>query len=87
VGDGPDLGRHAVLDALEAKGFAERHRDERDRRRSIVRITDEGRAVLARVDEVAGEIEHALLGDVGEELRDRLGRTVDAALRGSATAG
>jgi DNA-binding MarR family transcriptional regulator len=76
-----------VLDALEAKGFAERHRDERDRRRSIVRITDEGRAVLARADEVAAEVEHELLGDVGEELRERLGRTVDAALRGPATAG
>jgi DNA-binding MarR family transcriptional regulator len=76
-----------VLDALEAKGFAERRRDERDRRRSIVRITDEGRAVLARADEAAAEVEHELLGDVGDELRERLGRTVDAALRDPTPAG
>jgi DNA-binding MarR family transcriptional regulator len=75
-----------VLDALEAKGFAERRRDERDRRRSIVRITEEGRAVLARADEAATEVEHELLGDVGEELRERLGRAVDRALREPAPA-
>ncbi|WP_022929680.1 MarR family winged helix-turn-helix transcriptional regulator [Patulibacter americanus] len=76
-----------VLDALEAKGFAERRRDERDRRRSIVRITDEGREVLARADEIASAVERELLGDVGEELRERLARTVDAALRDPAPAG
>lgn len=70
-----------VLDALEAKGFVERRRDERDRRRSIVRITEQGRGVLTRADEVASAIEHELLGDVGDELRERLGRSVDAALR------
>lgn len=76
-----------VLDALQAKGFVERRRDERDRRRSIVRITDEGRDVLARADEVAAEVEQRLLGDVGDELRERLARTVDAALREPAPAG
>jgi DNA-binding MarR family transcriptional regulator len=76
-----------VLDALQAKGFVERRRDERDRRRSIVRITDEGRDVLARADEAAAEVEQGLLGDVVEELRERLARTVDAALRDPTPAG
>jgi DNA-binding MarR family transcriptional regulator len=69
-----------VLDALQAQGYVERRRDERDRRRSIVRITDAGRAVLAQADEAAGELERELLGDVGEELRERLVRAVAAGL-------
>jgi DNA-binding MarR family transcriptional regulator len=75
-----------ALDALQEQGLVERRRDERDRRRSIVRITDDGRALLARADEAAEELERELLGDVGEELRGRLARAFDEGLRAPASA-
>jgi DNA-binding MarR family transcriptional regulator len=71
-----------VLDALERKGLVERHRDERDRRRLIVRITEEGRQRLAKADAIARATELELLGDLGDELRDRLGASFSAALPG-----
>lgn len=61
-----------VLDALESAGLVERRRDERDRRRMIVRITEDGRARLAQVDEAARGLEAELLGPVDDELRGRL---------------
>ena len=42
----PDVTR--LLDRLEARGFVTRARDTADRRYVLARITDEGRAVLAR---------------------------------------
>jgi DNA-binding MarR family transcriptional regulator len=72
-----------VLDALEHQGLVERRRDARDRRRSIVTITDAGRERLAQADEAAHELEVELLGDLDEELRERLVTAVRAALPGS----
>lgn len=73
-----------VLDALERDGLVERRRDERDRRRMIVRITDEGRERLGRADEAAAVIEADLLGELRDELLDRLPATFRAALPGEA---
>lgn len=36
---------------LEERGLVERRRNERDRRSNELRVTDEGRALLARIDE------------------------------------
>lgn len=74
-----------VLDALEKTGLVERRRDERDRRRMIVRITDAGRERLARADEAAATIETDLLGELRDELRERLPGTIRAALPGAET--
>jgi DNA-binding MarR family transcriptional regulator len=41
-----------IVGGLEKKGLLERMRDERDRRRSLVWLSDEARAVLARRHEV-----------------------------------
>jgi DNA-binding MarR family transcriptional regulator len=76
-----------VLDALEREGLVERRRDERDRRRMIVRITDEGRDRLARADETARAIEEELLGPLDAEVQARLGDAFRAALPVPATAG
>jgi DNA-binding MarR family transcriptional regulator len=62
-----------VLDALEQAGLVERRRDERDRRRMIVRITDGGRERLAQVDDAARGLEAELLGPIDDELLGRLG--------------
>jgi DNA-binding MarR family transcriptional regulator len=43
-----------IVTALEARALIERHRDKTDRRRLVVALTDEGRALLDRCrDEVA----------------------------------
>lgn len=69
-----------VLEALEREGLVERHRDERDRRRLIVRITDAGRVRLAEADAAAQVIERELLGDLGEELQTQLAASFRAGL-------
>ena len=61
-----------VLDALERDGLVERRRDERDRRRIIVRITEPGRARLAQADAAARTIEDELLGTLDDEALGRL---------------
>lgn len=74
-----------VLDALERDGLVERRRDERDRRRMIVRITDGGRERLARADEAASAIEDELLGPLDEAVQARLADGFRAALAPGAT--
>ncbi|WP_051471476.1 MarR family winged helix-turn-helix transcriptional regulator [Patulibacter minatonensis] len=76
-----------VLDALEKGGLVERRRDDRDRRRMIVRITDGGRERLAAADEAARIIEDELLGPVDDEVQARLGDGFRAALRQTTPAG
>lgn len=76
-----------VLDALEAAGLVERQRDERDRRRFIVRITDDGRATLAAADTVARQVEESLLGELAGDIHERLAATFSAALPAQAVAG
>ncbi|WP_167974328.1 MarR family winged helix-turn-helix transcriptional regulator [Lentzea indica] len=51
----------ATLDDLEGWGFAQRKRDERDRRRFTVAITDEGREALRERLEAARAHEEELL--------------------------
>jgi DNA-binding MarR family transcriptional regulator len=41
-----------IVDGMEKKGLLERMRDARDRRRTLVWLTDEARAVLARRQQV-----------------------------------
>jgi DNA-binding MarR family transcriptional regulator len=76
-----------VLDALERDGLVERRRDERDRRRMSVRITDEGRERLGQADEAARDIEEELLGPLDAEVQARLGDAFRASLPVATTAG
>jgi DNA-binding MarR family transcriptional regulator len=46
----------AVLDRMENNGWVTRERDPADRRRSIVRITEQGRLFLERYNTVAHEV-------------------------------
>jgi len=62
----------AIVDALEAQGFAARERDPADRRRSLVRITDKGRTALAEADALAAETERAILGGLDADERAQL---------------
>lgn len=70
----PDVTR--LTDRLVREGLAERTRSEVDRRVVEVTISEEGLAKLARLDDPARAMGHALLGPLGQErlqaLRDLL---------------
>lgn len=59
----------SVLDDLEENGFAQRKRDERDRRRFTVAITDAGRQALHERMEAACAHEEELLAPLTEHER------------------
>jgi len=52
---------HALLGELERDGLVTRVRDAEDRRRNVVRLTPEGEAALARLDERVDSAQMALL--------------------------
>ena len=65
-----DLGRrlwidrsdlHGLLNELQRQGLVERVRDERDRRRNVVALTNAGRAALTRLDKRVDNAQDALL--------------------------
>ena len=56
-----------LLDALEGRGLVTRHPDPADRRRNIVNVTDEGRAVLAHADLDADAAEREFLTPLDED--------------------
>src|SRR4051812_10461585 len=64
----------AVLNDLEAAGYVERARDERDRRRNVVALTSSGVAALARLNERADAAQDALLAPLSAPERRELER-------------
>jgi DNA-binding MarR family transcriptional regulator len=62
----------SVLDELEKRGFAQRRRDERDRRRFTVSITEAGRRALRERLETAHAHEEELLAPLTSHERDAL---------------
>lgn len=61
----PDITR--LLDRLEKRGLIYRARDARDRRVVLTRISDDGLALLARLDEPVRAKHRELLGHLGPE--------------------
>jgi DNA-binding MarR family transcriptional regulator len=61
----PDITR--LLDRLEKRGLISRSRETRDRRTVMARITPEGLALLARLDEPVQEAHREQLGHLGEK--------------------
>jgi DNA-binding MarR family transcriptional regulator len=70
----------AVVDELEAKGLVERRRSQRDRRRSVVELTDAGAEMLVRADAVADRLTAELFGALSAEERDALHQTLRRAM-------
>ena len=77
VSPGPDVTR--LLDRLEQRSLLARERDPEDRRIVRARITAEGLAVLARLDEPVEETMTRLLGHLGEERLRTLCELLDQA--------
>jgi DNA-binding MarR family transcriptional regulator len=63
-----------LVDDLERLGYVARTRDPRDRRASLIRPTDRGRAEVKAAREVISELERACARKVG---RDRYGALVE----------
>ena len=70
-----------AIDQLERQGLVERRRDEADRRRYVLRLTDEGTATLRRGRRVVSESARELLRSLDDAevdtLVDMLTRVVD----------
>jgi DNA-binding MarR family transcriptional regulator len=69
-----------VLDELEARGLVERRRSGSDRRRSVVRVTAAGRALLARADELDRSLTDLMFGQLEPSARAELADTLRLAL-------
>jgi DNA-binding MarR family transcriptional regulator len=72
-----------LLNEIERMGYAERHRDQSDRRRHIVGLTPKGRLALERADRALESLEGDVLGALSSEERDTLRQLLDRALKGS----
>jgi MarR family transcriptional regulator for hemolysin len=55
-----------LIDALQSAGFVER-REEEDRRAKTIVLTERGREMVARVEQIAHEIREEALADVTNE--------------------
>jgi DNA-binding MarR family transcriptional regulator len=61
-----------LLDELEEKGYAERRRDQADRRRQLVSLTPAGREALARLRAISKKVEKEFLTPLDAEQRQTL---------------
>jgi DNA-binding MarR family transcriptional regulator len=61
-----------LLDELEEKALVERKRDPDDRRRQIVRITADGKRVLAKLRALSKRLEDEFLAPLDAEQREQL---------------
>ena len=62
----------ALLNDLEARGFAVRSRDPQDRRRHLVGMTDQGRAALDEVVAAAADVDDEFFSALTQEERELL---------------
>jgi DNA-binding MarR family transcriptional regulator len=70
----------AALDELEEQGLVARRRSSRDRRRSVVEVTDAGREMLAKADVIADRLVAELFGALSAEEREGLHATLRRAM-------
>jgi DNA-binding MarR family transcriptional regulator len=66
----------ALLDGLEALGYAQRSRDPRDRRRYTVTITPAGRSALVELRQAVAEYNRRLFSPLTEQERQQLAATL-----------
>jgi DNA-binding MarR family transcriptional regulator len=74
----------ALVDALEAKGLAERHTSPRDRRRNVVQLTPAGQDCLRRASKARDEIERDFLAPLGDDLAKQFVRALQILAKGRA---
>lgn len=77
VAHDPDITR--LLDRIEKRGLIERAREEKDRRVVRTKISGEGLALLARMDQPVEEGSRRILGHLGPERLTQLIELLEAA--------
>lgn len=70
-----------VLDRMETNGWLFRERDPADRRRSLVRLTEEGQEVLDRYNAVARRVGDRMMTGLDEDEREEFTRLAVRMLR------
>jgi DNA-binding MarR family transcriptional regulator len=67
----------ALLDDLEARGFLERRRNQEDRRRHAVYLSEAGRAAMRQIAEVSRKHQRSLFAALSEEEQNQLGELLE----------
>ncbi|MGH9024396.1 MAG: MarR family winged helix-turn-helix transcriptional regulator [Acidimicrobiia bacterium] len=70
----------AIFDLLEQAGFIVRERDEKDRRRYALSLTELGKVRLRRFEELAAEVSQQLFAVLDPDELETLGRLVQRAV-------
>lgn len=68
----------AVVDELEADGYVRRDRSLSDRRKQVIRITDDGRRALGEALAAVRQAEAEFLAPLGDDGRNQLHRLLSA---------
>ncbi len=66
--EGPTMVR--MIRALEKDGLVHRTVSERHRGAKVIQLTDQGRAVMAQIDEITCDLRDRLFADIGEDDMD-----------------
>jgi len=61
-----------TMDALESAGYAERKPSPTDRRARVVVVTESGRGIVAKADDVYAEVVGSVLGSLPDDEREGL---------------
>ncbi len=61
-----------TMDALESAGYAERKPSATDRRARVVVVTESGREIVAKADQVVADVYESVLGSLPDDERDGL---------------
>ncbi|MFI6097551.1 MarR family winged helix-turn-helix transcriptional regulator [Lentzea sp. NPDC051213] len=75
-----------TLDALEAAGYAERKPSAVDRRARVVVVTESGREIVAKADQVVADVYESVLGSLPDDERDGLVKGLSRLLEGRLSA-
>jgi MarR family transcriptional regulator for hemolysin len=59
-----------TMDALESAGYAERRPSPTDRRARVVVVTEQGRAIVAKADDVYRDVVGSVLGSLPDDERE-----------------
>lgn len=71
-----------TTDALEAAGLAERRPSATDRRARVIVVTDAGRAMVEKADQVVADVYDSVLGSLPDDERDGLIRALTRLVNG-----
>lgn len=75
-----------TMDAMELAGYAERKPSPTDRRARVVAVTDLGREILVKADQVVADVYESVLGSLPVDERDGLVKGLTTLMEGRLSA-